>query len=442
MTLLSKTISSPLTRRIIHGISWNLFATILSRGIPPLAMIFVARLLEKSEFGKLGTVQSSITMFVALAAAGMGVTASKHVAEYRHNHKLSAGRIISLSTVASTMTGLIMAALMYFFAPWLASYVLAAPTLSYPLQIGAFILALKALLGVQNGILIGFEAFRLMSFANAASGIVMFSLIVYGAFLEGLLGALWGLLGATAMGVIVNALIICRLMILEKIPFAFSITRKEWRIMWYYSLPALLGAVMVAPVHWGGVALLVNQPQGYAEMAIFSAANQWFALLLFLPGVITNTLMPVFSDFAGRGDIAQLRKSLKMGVTMIAMFIFPMSVAAIVSSPYIMTLYGADYSEGWPVFVAIVLAALAAGVLNLFGNVLAASNKMWMRLFADISWAIVYIVCAYLFLLHYGFGALGLGLAMLAAYFVKTLIVCFILVRHLRPSNALEKQAI
>ncbi len=440
MTLFSKAFSSPLSRRIIRGASWNLLATILSRGIPPLAMIIVARLLEKSEFGKLGTVQSSVTMFVALAAAGMGITASKHVAEYRHNHKQSAGRIITLSTVASTTTGLMMASLMFFFAPWMASTILAAPELSAPLKIGAFILAFKAIIGVQNGILTGFEAFRLMSFANAASGMIMFAMIIYGTYLEGLLGALWGLLGAAGISVIVNTFIICRLMILEKIPFTLRITNKEWRIMWYYSLPALIGAIMISPVHWTGVALLVNQPEGYAEMAVFSAANQWFSLLLFLPGVITNTLMPVFSDFAGKGDIIQLRKSLKMGVSMIAMFIIPMSVVAIAGSPYIMTLYGSDYSAGWPVFVAIVLAALAAGVLNLFGNMLAAFNKMWARLFADMAWASVYIICAYLFLRHYNYGALGLALAMLVAYLVKTLIVCLILGIHLRGSKRLEKE--
>ncbi|MDT9702507.1 hypothetical protein, partial [Streptomyces sp. P17] len=50
---------------------------------------------------------------------------------------------------------------------------------------------------------------------------------------------------------------------------------KEFQVLWKFSLPAILAGVMIAPVIWLCNYLLVNQPNGYYEMASFDIANQW-----------------------------------------------------------------------------------------------------------------------------------------------------------------------
>lgn len=429
--LFKKALESSLVQRIVQGAGWNLIATFLARGVPLIAMIEVARIIEKSSFGELGAVTGTIAMFGVLAAAGMGITAAKHVAEYRDTNKECTGRIICMSTVTSTAVGLLLGAFLFFMADWMAAKVLGEPHLAGSLRLGAFILIFTALQAAQTGVLIGFEAFKLMSMANVLLGILTFSFVVYGATVGHVNGALYGFLGAGIAGAIINTFAIRKVMGAESIPFKMNMTHNEWHIMRHFSLPSLAGALMFAPVHWFSMTMLINQPDGFSEMAVFTAANQWFALLLFLPGVITNTLMPIFSGLVSSGDFVKLKESLKTGAGMIAMIILPMSVVVILASPLIMKLYGPAYADGWPVFDAIVLAAVSAGVLNMLTNLLAAFNRMWVRLISDVAWAVVYISGTY-YLLQLGYGALGLALAMLMAFMVKTIIVLIILIHHMK----------
>lgn len=435
--LLNKALESSLVQRIVQGAGWNLIATFLARGVPLIAMIEVARIIEKSAFGELGAVTGTIAMFGALAAAGMGITAAKHIAEYRDTNKLCAGRIIGMSMVTSLSVGIILATFLYVMADWLALHVLGEPHLTESLRLGAFILIFTALQAAQTGVLIGFEAFKLMSFANVLLGVLTFSFVVYGAVVGHVQGALYGFLGAGIAGAIINSFAISKVMRAESIGLHLRMTNNEWHILRHFSLPSLAGAIMFAPVHWFSMMLLINQPDGFSEMAVFTAANQWFALLLFLPGVITNTLMPIFSGLVSSGDFVKLRESLKTGAGMIAMIIIPMSIVVILASPLIMKLYGPGYSDGWPVFDAIVLAAVSAGVVNMLTNLLAAFNRMWVRLISDIAWALVYI-CGTYYLLQLGYGALGLALAMLMAFIVKTIIVLVILMHHMKTNMPKE----
>ena len=217
----------------------------------------------------------------------------------------------------------------------------------------------------------------------------------------------------------------------EGVPVTISITKDEWRLLWHFSFPAIMAGIMSGPVIWVGATLLVNQPGGYAEMAIFSAANQWFSALLFLPGVVTTALLPMFCDFASQGDKSQVERSLTASTKIIALVLVPMSLLAIIASPLIMRLYGPEYSQGWPVLVVIVLAAMAAAILNLYGNLLAAFNRMWTNLTTNIVWAIVYLAASSI-LLHYQFGALALAYGILLAYSTKALMVRAIVAKHMR----------
>jgi hypothetical protein len=64
----------------------------MSRLLALAAALLVARLLGKASYGELGIVQSTIVMFGTLAGFGMGTTAAKFVAEFRHSDPVRAGK--------------------------------------------------------------------------------------------------------------------------------------------------------------------------------------------------------------------------------------------------------------------------------------------------------------------------------------------------------------
>ncbi|NOZ40854.1 MAG: oligosaccharide flippase family protein [Planctomycetes bacterium] len=70
---------------------------VISRGLMLVASILVARMLGKTVYGELGMIRSTVGMFGVFAGFGLGLTATKHVAEFRESDPERAGRIVGFT---------------------------------------------------------------------------------------------------------------------------------------------------------------------------------------------------------------------------------------------------------------------------------------------------------------------------------------------------------
>jgi O-antigen/teichoic acid export membrane protein len=80
--------------RLARGVFWSMAGAMISRGLMLVATVAVARLLGKTGYGELGMIQSTVGMFGVFAGFGLGLTATKHVAELRQSDPIRAGRIL------------------------------------------------------------------------------------------------------------------------------------------------------------------------------------------------------------------------------------------------------------------------------------------------------------------------------------------------------------
>jgi O-antigen/teichoic acid export membrane protein len=139
--------ASSIASRLVRGTFWSLIGTILARGLSVLASIVVARHLGNVGFGELGIIQSTILNISIFVSYGLGMTATKHVAEFRTSDPERAGRILALSGATAAIAGAVLAGGLALGAPWLAERTLAAPHLTGLLRVGALFLFLSALNG-------------------------------------------------------------------------------------------------------------------------------------------------------------------------------------------------------------------------------------------------------------------------------------------------------
>lgn len=72
---------SPIFLKIMNYYSWTFFSTIIARGLSLLVFIFLARILGAEEFGKFSILQSTMAMIGTFAGMGIGMTATKFIAE-------------------------------------------------------------------------------------------------------------------------------------------------------------------------------------------------------------------------------------------------------------------------------------------------------------------------------------------------------------------------
>jgi O-antigen/teichoic acid export membrane protein len=416
--LLNRIEASETGYRLAKGVFWSMAGTVLSRGMMFAASVLVARILGKTIYGELGIIHSTINMFGVFAGFELGLTATKHVAEFRDNDPERAGRIISLSWLVAVVTGSLMALVLFIFAPWLAGNTLNAPHLTVSLRISAFILFINALNSAQTGALSGLEAFKAIAHVNLVVGFLSFPLVLGGAYVGGLNGVVWGLLISFGLNWLLNHLALRKEANRHNINLTFGCCTSEFPVLWKFSLPAVLSGSMVGPVRWACSAMLVNQPGGYSEMGIFTAAIIFQSLILFVCGMLNQPLLSMLSNAGPSANnslgTANILSSWILGVAFaIPMLCFP-EIAQV--------LFGKEYDT--QVFaVTFSLVAFCTAVITFktgLARVLAINSLLWWGLLSNAIWAIILISCT-LFLVRWK--SPGLAASFVIAYVLNTVIL-------------------
>jgi len=416
--------------RLAKGAFWSIAGAVISQGLILAASVLVARILGKTGYGELGIVQSTVGMFGAFAGFGLGLTATKYVAEFRRRDPDRAGRIVSFSWLVAVVAGGLMALSLFVFASWLAEHTLNAPHLASVLRVGALILFINALNGAQTGALAGFEAFRTIAYVNLFVGLISFPVLISGAYFGGLTGSVWALAVNLGVNWVLNHLALRKEARRYGVPLTFHSCGREVSVLWRFSVPAMLAGCMVGPVNWICGALLVNQPDGFGEMGILSAANQWYTILLFLPSVIGQVVLPVLSERLGQKETGQSRRLLLLAMKMNALLVLPVVIIASLASLHIMSLYGEDFISGWSTLIVVLMTAGITTIQNPVGQIITASGRMWIGFAMNLGWALVFVAGTWVLIAH---GSLGLASARMVAYILHSLWV-FAFAYHLLTS--------
>lgn len=439
LSLWDRLVASPLGYRLAKGAFWSLAGTLLSRGLGLCAAILVARMLGKTGFGELGIVQSTVGMLGTFAGLGLGLTATKHVAEFKDVDPARAGRIVGLSSLMSWIAGGVMAVLLLALGPWLAANTLAAPHLGGILRFASLLLLLGAVNGAQTGALAGFEAFRAIARINLITGVATFPLMVGGGWWRGMEGAVCGLVLSNVLNCLLNFVSLRAEAARAKVPLDYANISGELSILWRFSLPALGGSLFVGPVNWACSAMLVNKVGGYAEMGVFNAANQWFGAILFLPSALGQAALPVLAECLSRHDHAKARKVLGFYLKLNAAVIAPIVLVGCLVSPWIMASYGTGFGQAWLTLVVILITAGLLAVQTPIGQIIAASGRMWLGTLMNAGWAVCFVCFTWSFI-HWG--SLGLAGARLGAYLVHAIWASSFAIMLLRRNRNMETATI
>lgn len=411
---------SDIASRMAKSVFWSMAGALISRGLMLIASIIVARILGKEVYGEFGIIRSTVNMFFVFAGFGLGMTATKYVAEYRVSDPDRAGQIIVISELFAIVTGLLVAVAVVALAPLLAEKSLNAPHLTGVLRIGALILFINALNGAQTGALAGFEAFKTIAKVNTGVGLTSFPLLTLGTWFGGLKGAVWALAANMAINWLLNNIALRKELTKFNVSFTFSKSFKELPILWKFSLPATLSSIMVSPVLWVCDAMLVNQPDGFSQMAIFSAANQWKIAILFIPGMICQIVLPMLSNLKNPNQNDDYIKILKYNIYINAGVSLIMASIVSLFSKFIMNSYGLGFNTGKWVLLILAFSSVLISINSVIGQAIASKNLMWYGLLFNGLWAVVLFIVS-LFFLRLGMGAIGLALANLIAYMLHTL---------------------
>lgn len=407
---------TPLGHRLVRGAFWSLTGSLISRGLGMLAGIVVARILGKHAYGQLGMVQSTAGLFGVFAGFGMGLTANKHVAEFRASDPARAGRIIGLSSLVSWATGGLMTIALFILAPWLARTTLAAPEMSGLLRAGSLLLLFGGVNGAQTGALAGFEAFKTIARVNLIAGLSAFPITLAGAWLWGVAGSVWALAANLGLNCLLNFIALRQEAARCGVPVGYLHSGREWRVLWHFSLPSVLAGALSGPAVWAANALLVNQPDGYSQMGIFNAVYRIKIVPEMIVNMLLAPLLPVLAERFAARDINGFQKAAHSAFVLALLVTAPIALIQIACPALTLLPYGSAYA-GHPAVVQWLMFELAVlGIFSPFSQMVASMNRMWFGLACNVGWAVLYFSWSRFLVPRYG--AAGLAASPILAHLI------------------------
>lgn len=378
---------------------------------PLISFLFVARVLGKNEFGAFGAVYNMASMLGVAGSFGVGVAATVLLAKSCRSDKEIAGRIYTLTSILAYILAAIAVLLGALVAPYAAREWFGGGVSVTALQIAALLLACNVINSFQLAALSGFEAFRETARASIWAGVL--SILLMPAALLGLNWAIGSLVAGGVVNCLVTGLILRQVANRHKIIFRVGNFGGIHGKILQLALPAGLANLLYAPVLWYCTVLLVQRPDGLAEMAEFTAANQWKSVAMIIPAVLGQAALPILSRGLVEDGIASVRSAVKEMITKLFYFGLPCLLLLSIFSGTIMQAYGPEFGAGWFCFIVLQIVAFLQTLQSPIVKLLECSGGMWILTILNLVHGLVMFATAY-FLIDL-LGAAGLGLSLLAA---------------------------
>ncbi|MEW6049306.1 MAG: oligosaccharide flippase family protein, partial [Bacillota bacterium] len=406
-------------RSIAAGSFWTAMGYGARHVLAAAASVLVARLLGAEVFGEYGMIASTVAFLGTAADLGMSVSATRFVAAYRISDPERARRSLSMSIQATLAVSVVVGVLLAITAPYLAAVWLHNARLTGPMRVATLAILFSATGSAVSGGLRGLGLFRPMAVVEMVLGVVTASLMVAGAWFGRLEGATIGLVVGSGLRMAAYAVPLAK----HTRPLGWTLWSADaWReagAILRFSIPAFASGFLVTPILWGVRVLLANSPRGYGEVGTFSAALQWQTPLTFLSVVVATVLLPSMSEQYAQGDRKRLVETFRVGFSLLGVVQLVSTALLVILSGPIASLYGQGYRDLRASLTLVVVATFFNAVLSIPGQVLAATNRMWLGFALNLVWASVFLIGSKLAVAH--FGAVGASAAYLLSYLVHAL---------------------
>lgn len=397
-----------LGRRFAKTSFWSFIGTALARSSGLLTSIILARLLGKIGYGQLGIIVSTVGALNVVGNIGLGLTTTRYVSHLRDSDPDGAGRTAGSALLVAFFSYGICSLALFIFAPLLTQRMLNAPLLANDLRLASGMLLLGGIDGVQLGILAGLEAFRSIAKVMLLRGGVNLVVTFLCAWRFGFRGAVAAMVLMALFGALANHNGIRKSAAAAKVRIIYKFDRTQFKLLWSFSLPAFMVALLGLPSVWVVNAFLVNQPNGYQEMALLTAATQWGAVANLVPTVLSSAGVSIQSNLLGAGDHQNFHKMVRYNFLLQVGGMVSVVVLIMISSPWIMWFYGKDFSAGSSVLVIMCVGWVLMSVGSVFWDSMVSAGRIWWGFSFKLLSACVLLLASWWLI---GIGARGVAIA-------------------------------
>lgn len=403
---------------MVKGTFWLTFGSVMAKGLTALAYLVLARILTVSAYGEYGMVKSTIDNFLVFATMGVGLTATKYISELKDEDKQKASRILGASLIAVTLLSSVVFLVLLLFSNSLATSVLGNESLTIPLILAGAVLLFISVNGVVSGALLGLQSYRNMSVVNIVQGVLLFAFLCLGGYFFGMVGAVAGNLIAMVLVCFISLYILRSSLKVVTMKISLKNLKESLRTIYKFAIPASLGMLVVAPTIWILNTMLVNTPNGYTELGIYTAVLVFSLAIRTVNGSLSDALLPIFLS----KDIEITPKKEFFNYHGAWILCLGISLPFIVFPEIATYILGEKYPKE-AVILILELSIISTFLISFKQGIhrdLIKKNRMWLSV---LSTGIFAVTTLLVFLLLKEYGALGFAISFSVGYFMNTVLV-------------------
>lgn len=400
--------------KLLAGAFWNVLATVAWQGSMLLTTLVLANLLGIADFGAFALLLSTMVAVTTVSQGGVGILATKYVAELRVADRPRAGRVIALCRAGSTLSGVLACILVAVLAPVIAVDLMEQPALAPMIVMFSPYVLFSVLNTYQMGALHGFGAFRHVTKYGVLHGLAHLGGCAAATAAYGLEGAIAAFVVSSILRWLLFAHLMRYVIAESGIRPSLQGARGELRKLRDFAIPSVLSGVVMLPAIWVPNLLLARLPSGTEEVGAYHAANQLRVLALQLPLVLNSVAVSVLNHQRGQGD-HQAYKDVFWANLWVTLLAGATSILVLgVFSNEVLGLFGQDFTRAQGLLLILLAAVIPEIIAPASYQHIQAQARMWLLLFGVViprDFALVGLS----WLLAERFGALGVGWAYLGA---------------------------
>lgn len=405
--------SGPIGRRLWVGLSRSVTTAVFVQGSTLALNIFAARALSQARFGDFLLLVTTIATLGGIGQLASGYTTTKYLAEFRTRDRARAGRIVAVCTglaiIGALATGLTLA----LGSEVVAAAWLRAPHLAPTLSLVACVVPFSVLYGQRAGVLNGLESYSTMAWIGAASGITYLAFGALGVHLGGIDGGVIGIGLSAGLQWLLAERAVAGALRQHGVRPRMSGAMQDAGTVFHFALPASLGGLVSMSAIWVSAAMLVRQPNGSEQLALFGAANSARAMVLFLPQAVSGVGTTLLNNHLG--DASRYRRVFRTSVALAFAVAVTGALGMALVGGYVLQIFGRHFDAAGGALHILLFAAVCESSSNTIYQVIQSRAHMWKS-----AWFIVLprdgVLMLLACLLTPGWGAVGLAWAYACAW--------------------------
>ncbi len=354
-----------LVKKILSSSLWLLIGNSIGKLAMFLANIFAARMLSQEAFGQFTMIRNTISSIEGLISGTLDSTVIKQVAQSSHEEKENLPYILSTIFILNIIIAFIISIFIFFGADFIVEkFLLNNTNLVNALYIGIFILITTTFSTLMQNILIGLEEFRKLATLSIITSSITIPMIFILIYFFQFYGALFGVVFYFGFDFVIKYLYYKKLKYI--LIFRYIEFKKYISYIFFFSTPLFFSIIINLFSFWYLRILVINESNGFKEIAIFDAAYQWLTVIMIITGATTNVALSMLSK-KNNSKIFYINLLINFLISLIFAIFF------ILFSETIMLIYGENYADGY--FILIILS-----ITSIFFTLSAVYNKYFISI--------------------------------------------------------------